>query len=482
MNKPNIIYILSDQHNHDVMGCSGNKYILTPNIDKLSKRGITFDNCYSASPLCVPSRMSILTGLLPTHTGIYNNWQCLSSSTATFAHALSANGYETVLCGRMHFVGQDQNHGFEKRIFGDITNSGFSKGKEHGEQIYGNYRDTPGQNYNSVKLSGSGKSAVLVFDKEVTDCACDFMKNRKDERPLFITVGYYGPHCPYIAYKELYQKYFDLLPEINTDNDNQNIHPAVKKWKELRNVENVTKLEVRRVRAAYYAMVEYLDGLIGKVIQSVNKNLDMSNTIIIYGSDHGDAIGNHGMFWKTNLYDCSSKIPLIIAGPDIPEDVHIKNNISALDIAPTILSITGSDKLPEYDGIDLSKNILSGKEPDEDRIVVSICQDMKGDAPSAMAKYKNYKLVFYAGYDDVQLFDLEKDPEEFNDVSKNGEYSAVKNKLLDYILENWDYKRAIEQVKIDKQHFNLIRSAANMAPTYTTSEWTIDGKENNYID
>jgi Arylsulfatase A and related enzymes len=213
MKKKNIIYVLSDQHNPAVTGALGDPYVRTPNIDSLYRLGTSLDSCYCAAPLCVPSRSSLLTGQLPSHNGVYNNMQSLRSDKATLPTVLTVSGYETVLSGRMHFVGWDQRHGFEKRFVGDITPCFI--GGDNETEVYGDFKRSSGQNQISIHKSGSGHSAVLDFDQDVVDAACKYLRNRTDERPLFMTVGLYGPHCPYIAPKELYDFYYNLLPEID---------------------------------------------------------------------------------------------------------------------------------------------------------------------------------------------------------------------------------------------------------------------------
>lgn len=477
--KPNIIYILSDQHNPEVLGHAGDPYVRTPNLDRLLNDGVSLENCYCASPLCVPSRSALLSGLLPCHTGIYNNMQALRSDQATFVNALTVGGYETVLSGRMHFVGPDQRHGFEKRLVGDITPSHI--GGDNEQEIYGDFKRSSGQNTTSIAKSGPGHSAVLDFDRDVADAACSVIRNHDGKRPLFLTVGFYGPHCPYIAPPELYKHYFDTLPvpEPITDEYRSNIHPAIREWYANRNLETVATEDVRRIRAAYYTMVEYLDGLIGQIVETVASSFDPANTLIIYGSDHGDNIGSHGLFWKTNFYDGSSRVPLAFSWPGrIPAGVRLGGVCSLLDLAPTLLGITGAPALPRYDGVDISRHLFTGEEMPEDRVVIAECSDIKGDNPSAMARSGRYKLVVHAGHSQPQLFDMESDPDEENDLGGDPAARWVAENLRDHLYRYWTPDRAITELEYAKRHFKIMREWVEVVKPAPIEEWRGDAARN----
>ena len=477
--KPNIIYLLSDQHNPAVMGCNGNPYVRTPNMDRLYHSGTALDSCYCAAPLCVPSRSALLTGLLPTHNGVYNNMQCLSSDKATFVNSLTVSGYETVLSGRMHFVGYDQRHGYEKRFVGDITPCFI--GGDNETEIYGDFRRSSGQNLTSIKKSGAGHSAVLDFDRDVTEAACRYLESRTDERPLFMTVGFYGPHCPYIAPKELYDYYYNLLPEISFmgEEEKSRMHPAIQKWYENRKMDQVRPEDVRRIRAAYYGMVEYADSLIGQILDTVEKTIGWENTIIIYGSDHGDNIGEHGLFWKTNFYEGSAHVPMVFVQKGVfPENARIKGLTSLLDLAPTLLELVDAEQLPECDGISLANHLRTAEDIPEDREIVSVCSDIKGDNPSAMLCWKNYKLIKHAGYEDCQLFDLSSDPQELKDLGTDPEYCSIVAELEGKLLKYWDGETALKLLEKDKFHFRMLKKWYDIVNPEVIEEWRGDPAQN----
>lgn len=477
--KPNIIFILSDQHNARVIGAAGDEYVQTPTLDSLYATGTSFNKCYCNGPLCVPSRSSMLTGQLPWNNGITNNMQCLPSHKPTIAHSLSVAGYETVLCGRMHFVGNDQRHGYEKRLVGDITPTHIGADNEY--DVYGDFMRTSGQNSISIEKSGAGSSAVLEFDRDVFGAAIDFIENREDERPLFLTVGSYGPHCPYIAPQELFDHYYRTLPEIEvTDEYKYNIHEAIKGWYRNRNVEDATAEDRKRIRAAYYAMVTYLDRLLGKFIESLEKTMDMDNTVIVYASDHGDNIGEHGLFWKTNFYEGASRVPLVFKWKDmIAEGRSVDGLVSLVDLAPTFIDMAEAPDLPVYDGDSLTKVLFNGEAPHK-KTVLSFCSDIKGDNPSAMVRRGDYKLVVHAGYETVQLFNLTEDPGEVSDLGISPEHQAPIEALKQELNGLWDGDDALNRLEIAKKDFTLMKQWVRENNPESIEEWR-GNQSNNYV-
>jgi choline-sulfatase len=482
MKKPNIIYVLSDQHNFEISGFMGDGYVKTPNIDKLAKNGVSMGNCYCNSPLCVPSRSSMLSGLLPTETGIYNNMQCLPTDRATLVHSLSVAGYDTVLCGRMHFSGPDQRHGFEKRLVGDITSS--FMGVDNELEMYEVFRGASYQARIGIEKSGSGSSAVLKFDTAVTQAACDYIQDREDERPLFMMVGMYAPHCPYVAPKRWYDYYYNTLPipEVISEKEKKALHPAIQKWIELRGVGDVTAEELRRVRAAYYAMITFMDENTGRIMQAVEKYLGLANTVIIYGSDHGDNIGEHGLFWKTNFYEGSSRVPLIFSWDGVfPKDCWMHELTSLIDMAPTLLDIARAKPLPVMHGESLLSSLKTGKEISKGRTVISLLADIKGDVPSAMIRKGDYKLVIHYGYEQPQLFNITKDPKELNDIGTDPRFAETIQRLKEELFQYWQPDKAYRDLNISIEHYKLIKEWINNVGWTPVEEWKTQ-KGDNYLD
>jgi choline-sulfatase len=470
MPKPDIIYFLSDQHHFAKSGFMGDACAVTPNFDSLAQNGVTLDACYCNSPLCVPSRSSLLTSLMPTRTGILNNMQMLPSDRVTVAHSLANAGYETVLAGRMHFSGYDQRHGFEKRLTGDITAS--FPGVDNEQRIYDFLKGTSYQARIALELSGKGSSAVLKYDEGVTRDACNFLRERKDDRPLFLLVGTYAPHCPYIGYSAWYDYYYEQLPPLKPARaEYDSLHPAIRRWIDLRGVGDVTEEELRRVRAAYYAMITFTDENFGKVLEAARQTLDMSNTVVMYGSDHGDNAGEHGLFWKTNFYEGSSRIPMVYSWDGVfKKGARLKTPTSLLSLAPTLIEIAGAEPLPEMDGVSLLPSLKTGTEPDP-LPVISVLGDIKGDNPSAMIRSGDYKLVLHYGCETPQLFNLREDPGELHDLGNSGPHKKIITDLKNEVRRYWNADEAWRRLQVSIHQYKMLKAWIEKVGWTPLEEW-----------
>lgn len=444
--RPNVLLIMSDQHNPHVFGCVGDPIVRTPHLNRLAAQGIRFTSTYCASPLCVPSRMSFLTSRHPSDIGVWSNACMLPSDLPTFAHGLGAAGYETVLGGRMHFVGPDQRHGVERRLVGDVLSS-FPGGRspDLGHIPTG----TTGQSRIAVEIAGPGRTAYQAYDVAVTDACCRYLKERDrstDPRPFCLVVGFVLPHCPFICPKDLYEEYFDqieipALPPGYLDR----LHPAVRQWRERRGVNNLSDEQIRRARAAYYGLVTYMDQLIGQLIEALSTTHFSEDTVIVYTSDHGDMAGEHGMWWKSNFYEGSAGVPMIWSWPGhFAEGKTVSEVTSLLDIGPTLLHLGGAEPLPDIVGKSLIGFLTDASVPDWPDEAFSENYGGQGDRPGRMIRHGPWKLNLYHGYETPQLFNLREDPDEFEDRANDPECAEIRQHLLDRVLSGWSGDR-IEQ-------------------------------------
>lgn len=434
----NIVLIMSDQHSRHVLGCYGNEIIDTPNLDKLAARGVTFNNAYCPYPICVPSRMGFMTGKIPSNIRVYDNHCALASLQPTYAHALKRHGYDTYLCGRMHFIGPDQHHGFQERIFPD----GVSCQSPPAGELTG----TSGFSRASIEKSGPGQNHYLLYDKHVIERACSFIEERDKEtndKPFLLTVGIVGPHCPFVCPPELFDKYYQRIDVPCPDDEEvTGMSSYNRRFRERSRVDNATLEEIRRTRAAYFGMVEYDDMLIGQLMDQIAASSLSEDTMIIYTSDHGEMAGEHGMWWKMNMYEGSAGVPLIFSHPQtLPQGVTINSPANLIDIAPTLCALTGADPLPDADGVSLMPE-LSGSDQRYERAVFSeIIQHDWGQGPSGgpvrMLRRGDWKAVYYHD-EEPELFNLHDDPGELhNRASDSGCQERLQTMLAD-ILSDWD--------------------------------------------
>ena len=307
--QPNVLIVMSDQHSRRRLGCYGDPVVRTPNLDALASRGVRFENAYCPAPLCVPSRMSFLTGRHPSANRVWLNSHILSSAIPTWAHALGAAGYETALLGRMHFVGPDQRHGFERRPIGEYW-SNYPGGSNPGAPLFKRIPSgASGQTRVAPESSGTGSTTYSAMDEMIAAAACRYLQEKADGggRPFAATVGFVLPHCPYYAPKDLFNYYYertDVPRPTPEDIDREPV--AIHNLK--RRLDLDAPLSPGRIRiavAAYLGLCEYVDRLIGDILRKLaDTGLDRS-TLVIYCSDHGEMAGEHGLWGKSNYYEGS---------------------------------------------------------------------------------------------------------------------------------------------------------------------------------
>ncbi len=389
---PHIVLFVSDQHRADCIAAAGDPHVRTPHLDALFQNGTAFSAAYCNSPVCGPSRMSLLTGQLPSSNGVLTNRQALASHIPTLAHSLSAAGYDTVLCGRMHFIGPDQSHGFTERLVGDIgpVTPGFH------ETPTGPFAHTTGQHRHTLHVSGPGVCPSTLYDDEVLRQACDRLARQPPDKPLLLVVGTYGPHNPYTCRTDLYEHYHQHLPSSEAEEIEaiwSAAHPLLTHWREVRGMTELTAEELHRSRAAYYGMVEELDERIGRLHGALKQRPDAENSIFAYLSDHGDMAGEYGMFWKSCFLEGAVRVPLVFTGGEIQSGKQVRTPVSLLDLAPTLCDLAGAPPLPHAEGLSL-KPVLTRKDasPPEDRTIVSMLVDPKS-GPQIMVRRGNLKQV-----------------------------------------------------------------------------------------
>ena len=433
--QPNLLYIHTDQHSPYVTGCYGDKLVRTPNLDRLAAEGAVFDNVYCASPICVPSRMSMLSGRHPYQNEVWTNEHILDSGIPTLAHAMGAAGYRPALAGRMHALGPDQLHGYAERLVGDHSSNyvggvGPDRGVLNG---------TAGPHRISLQRSGPGQSAYQVHDEYVTAAAVDYLNRIGVARtsghaaePFSLTVGFMLPHAPFVARRDDYAYYAARMslprkaaPDVAAD------HPHLRWWRHYAEIEDVSEAEILRARAAYWALVASIDVMVGQILAALAENGLAENTLIVYTSDHGDMLGEHGLWWKHVFYEESAKVPLIMHWPGvIASGQRCDRVVSALDVNATILDALGAPPLPNSAGRSLLGLVDGSDAPLWDDIAYSeYCSDEfcpEGGCYQRMVRRGEWKLVYYHGQP-AQLFNLASDPRRrsTSPATKCGEISSI---------------------------------------------------------
>ena len=358
MKRPNILILMVDQLAGTLFPDGPAKFLHAPNLATLAARSTRFANAYTASPLCAPARASFMTGQLPSRTRVYDNAAEFASDIPTYAHHLRRAGYQTSLSGKMHFVGPDQLHGYEERLTTDIYPADFGWTPDYtqpGERIDWWYH-----NMGSVKGAGVAEiTNQLEYDDEVTHHATrklyDLARGH-DARPWCLTVSFTHPHDPYVARKEFWDLYADcaeLDPAVAPiPFEEQDAHS--KRLMLASDYANypISDEDVRRSRRGYFANISYVDEKIGEILDVLKRTRQEDNTIVVFLSDHGDMLGERGMWFKMSFFDGSARVPLMIAAPGMAPG-RIDQPVSTLDVVPTLAELAGIDPgeiLPWVDG------------------------------------------------------------------------------------------------------------------------------------
>ncbi|WP_077623211.1 choline-sulfatase [Sediminibacillus massiliensis] len=481
--KPNIVVVMADQMAFDVVGALGHPAVKTPNIDKLVHEGVAFENAYCNSPICAPSRASFVAGQYPSNIGVYDNGSELSADTPTFLHHLRRGGYETVLSGKMHFIGPDQLHGFERRLTKDIHTTAFDLTPDWSEGVYHN----PGTGVKRLKKPGKMElNNNLDYDEKVLNRTLEQIrtfKRRKEEtqRPFFLCSSFFHPHDPFHITEEYWNMYEDTpipMPEV-TGEELEDMHPF-NQWIQTHHELDICQLseeEIRQNRRAYYGMVTYFDDKVGQIVKELERLEMRDSTIIVVTSDHGEMLGEHGMWFKRTFYDPAAKIPLIISHPErFPAGKKVSESVSLVDLAATFMTVADvpeCDKwLAKMDG-DSFEALLAGEEADWKDEVISEYYGEGPVQPMIMLRAGNFKYVYVHEHDSL-LFDLKKDPNEIKNLAQSPEYKQLLSKFEERILSEFD----MEQIKKDtlqSQEERIVLSES--LKTGIVTDWNQDGTD-----
>ncbi|MHA1566979.1 MAG: sulfatase-like hydrolase/transferase [Alphaproteobacteria bacterium] len=443
--KPNLLFIFSDQHTQKVAGCYGDPIVRTPNLDRLAAGGVTFDNVYTPAPICTPARMSLLTGQYPSQQRCWTNSDVLAADIPTFAHALGIAGYQPTLVGRLHAIGPDQLHGYVDRRVGDHSTNWLG-GYPHD---LGPLDKTAEPFRVSVERSGPGQSSYEVKDRDVTAAAVDLFgemasaRARGGDQPFAVTVGLMLPHQPYVCADADYALYDGKvgLPRLAQPAGE---HPYFTGWRAHTDTQSLPDDQVIRSRTAYYGLVTSMDRMIGQILDALEACGLADNTLIIYSSDHGDQLGERNLWWKQTFYDDAAKVPLIMSWPGhLPAGEKRRQVANLIDVGATMIDATGGTPLPWSHARSLLPIARDGAAPWLDETFSEYCTDgmarWTGPVPvqQRMVRSEHWKLVYYHGAR-PQLFDLQNDPDEMKDLGEDPSYAGVRDALCAKVLSGWD--------------------------------------------
>lgn len=440
MTQPNILIIMVDQLNGTLFPDGPADWLHAPNLKALVAKSTCFANAYTASPLCAPARASFMSGQLPSRTGVYDNAAEFASSIPTYAHHLRRAGYQTCLSGKMHFVGPDQMHGFEDRLTTDIYPADFGWTPDYrkpGERIDWWY-------HNMGSVTGAGVAEIsnqMEYDDEVAYNATRKLydlSRGKDARPWCLTVSFTHPHDPYVARKKYWDLYEDcehLLPEIGPiPYEDQDAHSQRILDANDRDNFNINEDHIKRARRAYFANISYIDDKIGEVLQTLKDT--RQDAKILFVSDHGDMLGERGLWFKMSFFEGSARVPMMISDPEMEPGLNT-TPVSSIDVLPTLCDLAGVDMqeiMPWTDG----QSIVPMGQGIERTEPVAMEYAAEGSyAPLVSLRYGRWKYNRCA-LDPDQLFDLDADPHELTNLADHPDHQGTVTQLRAKSEKRWD--------------------------------------------
>lgn len=441
---PNVLVVMSDQHRADFMGCAGHPVLDTPAWDRLAREGVHFTNAYCSYPLCCPSRMSFLTGQLPSEIDCSDNVAQLASDIPTMAHGFSAAGYDTVLSGRMHIIGFDQRHGFAERILPDVPGTAFFNAGSWGGGILGPLRPATGASWQSLAQSGPGYQAFHDYDEEVVERTATWIQERarqpvEAQRPFFMVAGLILPHPPFVARRDDYEAVadgfsMDDLPDPQTSTLHP-LHRGIRDHKQYDRDEVSPEDRLRTLRA-YAANCRHTDRMMGRLLETLDTVGIAEDTVVVYLSDHGEQMGAHGLWGKNAFYEESMRVPLLMRWPaEIPGNRVVDEVVSLLDVGSTLLKLSGHDPLPRA----RSGGFASLLKPDATK---SVPQDVLiegvfgGNTPARTLRHGQWRYSCYDGQGE-ELYDLKNDPGEFLNLATEPRYRETVRELAQRARAGW---------------------------------------------
>lgn len=473
MPAPNILLIQTDQLAANALSVYGNATVKDPNIRKLADSGVVFDNCYCNLPMCSPSRASMHTGRLPFSIGMYDNASEFHADLPTFCHYLRNMGYRSELSGKMHFVGPDQLHGYERRHTTEIYPANFgwtvdwSKGRE--------YRPT---NLTMAPIIESGpavRTLQMDYDDEVAFFGIQALYDlarRNDGRPFQLTISFSSPHSPFVIARRFWDRYrhdnieLPAVPpfgEDEMDHLSRNLH-----YCQARHMFTVTDEHRRNARHAYYGMISYIDDKVGDIMDVLQQTRLAANTVVIFTSDHGEMLGERGMWFKQHFFEWAARVPFIVWAPGLFQPSRIRENISLIDLMPTMLELAGGKPFADFAAPCDGKSLVPALSGDGSALADLAISEFAADGstgPSRMVRKGKWKLMWLEGRDTL-LYDVESDRHEVNNLAGDPELGEIERDLNTVLFDGWNPEALYDDIRDSQERRLAIHRATRGKPDY----------------
>jgi choline-sulfatase len=449
--KPDLVLVLADQLAASALRSYGNDVVLAPNLDRLGHEGVVFERAFCPSPLCVPSRAALMSGLLPSQTGAYDNAGELPAGVPTFAHRLRLEGYRTVLVGKMHFIGPDQLHGFEERPMTDVYPAGFDWVPDW--DLADDERLPWYHDLSSVLRAGPVEHTLqLEYDAEVMRHALDALR-ADDPRPLLLVVSFTHPHDPYEVPREYWDRYDGVeidvprFPDAVDDAATRRLRAMVEAGRIP-----VSEEQVVAARRGYYGAISMVDDHVGAILDALR-----GDTVVVVSSDHGDMLGERGLWYKMAPFDGSIQVPLIVHAPARLPRRRVSHPVSLLDLGSTLLELTAGAAEPTIVG------------NARDVPLEYVAEGVR--SPQVTLIRGSRKLVRTLGEPDL-VYDVENDPAERENLGSDDELAAA-------VEARWDLEALDREVRASQARRRLV---ARALLTGRIAKWDHPEGDGRYID
>lgn len=456
--RPNIVFVITDQQRFDTIAAAGFPYMLTPNLDRLVHEGTRFDRMFVTAPSCAPSRASLFTGLYPHTNGVFRNderW------THTWVHQLADAGYRTVNVGKMHTSPFEESFGFHERhvtenkdranptlpYFMDnwdkaIWSAGYEKPSRITHRRLPDYRERLGAFTWNIP-------AELHSDNFVPSLAAHWIDTYRWDGPFFLQIGIPGPHPPYDPTADALALYdnADLPQPIGDQADYDSQPPALQKLRAQHistdhdavvHLEHPTPEQTRRQRQHYFANVTMIDTQIGKLMEALERRGVLQDTVIIFTSDHGDCLNDHGHSQKWNMYEQTVRVPAIVWAPGrVAAGRVVDDLVSLFDFGPTVLEFAGLEAPRWMEARSLMPYLTEGDADPRAHVFAEHSDDkiLHSTEFMTMIRDHKWKLVHFVENDEGQLFDLAADPQELHNLWHDPTHEPTKRALINEILK-----------------------------------------------
>ena len=441
MKRPNILFIMADQMAAPLLPLHDPASpIKVPNLQRLAAEGVLFDSAYCNSPLCAPSRFTLVSGQLPSQIGAYDNAADFPADVPTYAHYLRRLGYRTALSGKMHFCGPDQLHGYEERLTSDIYPADYGWAVNWDEP---EVRASWYHNMSSVLQAGPCvRTNQLDFDEEVVFKAQQYLYDHvrvTPDQPFCLTVSMTHPHDPYTIPEEYWDRYSDddiplprqVIDQAEQDPHSQRLLKVIDLWDKP-----LPEHKIRDARRAYFGACSYIDDNIGKLLKTLKDCKLADDTIIVFSGDHGDMLGERGLWYKMHWFEMAARVPLLVHAPARFAAHRVSESVSTVDLLPTLVELAGGQVETglALDGRSLLPHLQGSGGHDE---VLGEYMAEGTTSPLMMIRRGEWKFI-YSEEDPLLLFNVASDPQERENLAESPDHREQVESFLAEARSRWD--------------------------------------------